>query len=123
MITALLLAATLCTADTVTFTPTPTIRWSISDQSNVDGYHVYYRQTGDIPWVLGADLPCWADDGGVKWCRGTYLDYPVQRIPISEGILYDFAIKAYNQFGESANFSNVQSVCGTHPWVKPEHYQ
>lgn len=117
---ALLLAATLCTADTVTFTPTPTIRWTIADESNVDGYNLYYRQYGDTVWTIGNQYPCWLDDGGAKWCFGTYLDVPVQRLTLSEGILYEFAVKAYNVNGESADFSNIATICPPHVWVRPE---
>lgn len=113
-----MLAAIVCTADLVTYTPTPTLRWDAAQYAQ--GYNVYYRQNGDTAWTLGLHLPC---DVESLQCVGDSLDVPIQRIPVSEGILYDFAVKAFNIYGESQNFSTPISLCPPHIWVKPEHYQ
>lgn len=99
--------------------PTPTISWDQVTDLDLGGYDIYQREPG-LPLQLLQRIPCdWNDldqDGTPesRFCRGPDLSLPLQRYcpTCAPFTVHEFAVMAYDTAGnQSANFSNVVSIC------------
>ena len=112
---------TACSPDVVTFSPTPILVWDLNVEENIDGYTAYCKAPGGV-YQKVVDRPCEFDEEGIKQCP-SYIATQKYNMCMAEWMLWDWCIKAYNTLGNhSAECSTEITICNSHIWVKPEHY-
>lgn len=126
---ALILAAVTCTADTVTWTPTPTYRWD-HDLVDTAGFRIYWKHA-DVPvgtWSGSFDLPLqtYVDEDtfavGV-FASGRDSDYPVQRAIQGENLLIRFHVRAFDAENRESLPSTEMELCLPAIWQSGESYR